>query len=752
MRRFPAIALLFFCAVALPCISRAQELSKYSYETLDQVIPGAPPGSVGYDLATGALIGTNILIQHEGATLMADSVSLNEQTGQAIANGHVRIQEANQTWIGDHLVYNFKMHRLESGKFRSGRLPFFVQGQQIQANITNKTYTAREVYVTTDNVEKPAFYVQARRMIIVPGKYIEAWNAILYVKGVPVFYYPYFRHTLNPNANTLNFTPGDDSLFGPFLLSTYNWHFNDDLDGKFRFDYREKRGVAGGPDFNLHLGQWGDPQLKYYYLFDHEPNQSENTNAFQNIGNIPNHRQRFYFGWENTPYTNFNSRAVVNYQSDQLVLHDFFQGDYSQNPQPNTFVEANPYWNNWSLDAITTPRLNTFFDQVNRLPEFRLTGFPQQIFDTPLYYQSQSSIGYYERYFAATNTLFGATNNTPPNFGAGRADTFQQLLLPETFFGWLNVTPRAGGRMTWYSNEQGQGGTNAEATRWVFNTGADVSFKASQLWPDARNSLLDIDGLRHIIVPSVSYIYVPQPNETPEQVPQFDTQLPSLLVLPVQFPDYNDIDSVDSRNVFRFGLRNTLQTKRDGNLDNLLDWNLMLDWNLSPNKQTNSIFTQPQQTFDDLYSDLIFKPRSWLALESQLRYDINENHLNMSFLQATFTPSDRWSWSIGHWYLFDGFIDSGDDVVTSTFFYRLNENWGLRSSHYFNVKNGRMQEQDYSLYRDLRSWTAALTFRLINNSGGQPVNYGFAFSLSFKAAPRYGVGSDAIQPYEMLGQ
>ena len=29
---------------------------------------------------------------------------------------------------------------------------------------------------------------------------------------------------------------------------------------------------------------------------------------------------------------------------------------------------------------------------------------------------------------------------------AANGITYHQVLLPETFFGWLNVTPRAGGR------------------------------------------------------------------------------------------------------------------------------------------------------------------------------------------------------------------------------------------------------------------------------------------------------------------
>ncbi|MGH7978009.1 MAG: LPS assembly protein LptD, partial [Limisphaerales bacterium] len=587
---------------------------------------------------------------------------------------------------------------------------------------------------------------------IIPGKFFEAWNAVLFVKGVPLFYFPYFHHSLTLHANDLMVMPGDDTTYGPFLLGRYDWKFGHDLDGRFHLDYREKRGVGLGPDMNLRLGQWGAAQMKYYYLHDLDPEESVSSNAFQNLRPIPKDRQRFYLGWQATPYTNFNTKALVNYQSDPLLLHDFFQSDYGINPQPNTFVEANKYQDNWSLDALSTPRINSFFDQVERLPDVQLTGFRQQIFNTPVYYESQSSIGYYERYFAGTDTLFGNTNFTAPDYSAPRADTFHQLLLPETFFGWLNVTPRVGGRATWYGAERGPGGTNSQGARYVLNTGADVSFKASRLWRGATNAALDVDGLRHVIEPTLTYAYVPRPNETPGQLPQFDTQLPNLMILPVEYPDYNDIDSIDSENVLRFGVRNTLQTMREGQLDDLLDWNVMLDWNLTPNGQTNNIFLQPQKTFDDLYSDLVFKPRSWVALKSVLRYDINDRQLNMAFHQVTFAPGDRWSLALGYWYLHPGFVDTGDNVITGTAFYRLNENWGVRATDYFNAGTGKLQEQYYSLYRDLRSFTAAVTFRLINNGGGQPLDYGFAFSISLKAHPRYKMGEDTILPYEMLGE
>ncbi len=744
MRKLPAISALILLAAIFPLSALAQEQATWNVQALNQVIPGTPEGSVTITSTTAT--GTNgVFVQYGNATLMADSASVDFQTGDTVADGHVRIEMGDQIWVGDHINYNFKTQVMRSEQFRTGRPPVFATGGNLQGDISNKVFTAQHILITTDDINDPAVYIRAHRVRMVPGQYFEAWNAVVFMNGVPVFYYPYYKRNLGAHANNLDLLPGYRSEFGPYLMTTYTWWLNDTVDGALHADYRQRRGLGVGPDLNLHLGRWGEAGFKYYYLHDQDSNHNLNTNNFPTLaGPIPENRQRLYFSWQATPATNLNLKALVNYQSDPLLLHDFFEGEYTANPQPNTFVEANKYWNNWSLDALTTPRVNNFFDQVERLPDVKLTGWRQQVFDTPVYYESESSVGYYRNMLAATNSLFAGTNGPNFDYAASRADTFQQLLLPMTFFGWLNVTPRAGGRLTYYSEETGPGGTtNGETYRRVFNTGVDVSFKSSQLWTSATNSLLDMDGLRHIVEPSASYAFVPRPSTRPAQLPQFDTVLPSPLLLPIQLPDYNDIDSIDSENVIRFGLRNTLQTKRAGELENLLDWNVLLDWRLHP--------TAGQSTFNDLYSDLTFRPRSWLTLESQTRYDVNNSVLNFAYHQITFTPNEWWSWSLGHVYSRAGFLDSGDNLISSTMFLRVNDNWGFRTTHDFNAVDGRLQDQFYTVYRDLRSWTGALTFRVTDNGTGAE-DYTVAFSFSIKAHPRHRLGSDTVEPYHLVGE
>ena len=94
----------------------------------------------------------------------------------------------------------------------------------------------------------------------------------------------------------------------------------------------------------------------------------------------------------------------MRYQSDTNIVREFFEGEYRQNPQPSTYVEVNKYWQNFSLDTYVQPRVNNFLETVERLPDVRLTGYRQQLGASPVYYESESSVGYYRRLFAETNS------------------------------------------------------------------------------------------------------------------------------------------------------------------------------------------------------------------------------------------------------------------------------------------------------------------------------------------------------------
>src|SRR5690606_24845396 len=168
-----------------------------------------------------------------------------------------------------------------------------------------------------------------------------------------------------------------------------------------------------------------------------------------------------------------------------------------------------------------------------------------------------------------------------------------------------------------YGDTDSDGWENLDAeTRAVFNAGAEVSFKAHRVWHNARSRFWDVTGLRHIIEPSINYAWTPEPDARPLDLPQFDSELPSLRPLPVMYPDYNAIDSIDSQNVLRLGMRNKLQTRRDGLVEDIVDWVVITDWRLDPRRG--------QGDFSDIYSEADFKPFRWLTLSSEVRFDPSE--------------------------------------------------------------------------------------------------------------------------------
>jgi lipopolysaccharide assembly outer membrane protein LptD (OstA) len=721
------LPIIVFLAIATALICQAQD---GQWE-----VRGTNPASRSSRTGDTNTFENGAVLSNQTATIYATRGSVNDLNGAMRVEGDVIILDHSHIWRGTNAYYDFKTGEVLAGAFKSVQMPFNMSGEGLKGS--NNLYTATNGMITTDDVANPFYKIRARTMTIVPGQYFEAYDATLYLGSTPVFYWPHYKRTFGDHPTNFEFIEGYRSLFGPYLLSAFNWYGLGPIDGTIHFDLREKRGLAGGPDFDAHLGKWGEAVMRYYYADDQEPNADGLSPA-----HLRQNRQRADLFYQVSPTSNFTAKVVANYQNDPLVVRDFFEHEYRTNVQPATFAEGTQLWNNWTLDAMAQPRTVHFYETVERLPDIKLDGLPQEVGKTPIYYQSESSAGYYRRAFSITNDAMLT------NYEAMRADTFHQFTLPETFFGWLNVTPRVGGRLTYYGSVDGPSAHTNDQGREILNTGVDFSWKASRVYKDADSSLLDVHELRHIIQPEFDYVYV-DPSRYPSHVPQFDYQQPSLRLLPIEFPEYNSIDSINKMNVVRLMLRNKLQTKRDDGVEDLVNWAIYTDWNLT--RGTNA-------SFSDLYNDLTLRPRSWLSLDSSLRYDIPDGRFREAILGIRLQPTTAWSVAFGYYYLenndpefqtFPGQTVPGHNLFSASFYYRLNENWAVHVMERFEAQNGAMQEQLYSIYRDMRSWTAALSFRLVSGPG-QPTDFGVAFTMSLKAFPRFGLNSDRDNPSLLL--
>lgn len=722
--------LLTFCGVVafcLPAAAAAADANPWTIRSRDD------QGVVEFDINTGLVTARNgVVVNYTGANgreaeLSAEEASVNQQSGDVHARGSVFLRGEGQVWTGDELRYNFRTRDIGGDRFRTGHAPFYASGLGLSASLSNEVYTAKNAIVTTDDLQQPFYRVEAAELTVRPGEEVVAKKAKIYLGNVPVFYLPTYRLSLRQHERFWVTNPGFRSLWGYYLQTDYNWIASPSISTGVHLDYRSRRGFGTGPKVNWDLGRYGRIALDSYWLHDDEPD----LNAAGRAMSANRHRLKFIY--EANIRTNASVKAVFRPQSDPFILRDFFGQEYQGNTQPSSFLEGEYNWDNFSLNLLAMPRVNDFFERVERLPELRLNGLRQQLGNTPLYYDSQSSAGYLKHEFI---------DNVTAPYAATRVDSLHQVFLPNTFFGWLNVTPRAGGRYTYYSETEGALALS-EASRWVFNTGVETSFKLSRTWADRDLPLFRSQGLRHIFEPSVNYVYVPSPNKLPTQLPQFDTTIPTLRLLPVNYPDFNSIDSVDSQNTLRFGLRNMVQTKREERTDMLFNWNVFTDWHVHHRPDQN--------TFSDVYSDFDFQPREWLTLNSETRYDISNGHMAVSDQRIVLRPGGQWSASLGHRYVRSTpAIGIGHNLFLGTYYYRMNENWGFQLHHVFEGRDGVAEDVTASIYRDFRSWVGALAVRRRNNRVGSD-DISIGFTLSSKALPRIGLGGDSVTPTYLLG-
>jgi len=75
-------------------------------------------------------------------------------------------------------------------------------------------------------------------------------------------------------------------------------------------------------------------------------------------------------------------------------------------------------------------------------------------------------------------------------------------------------------------------------------------------------------------------------------------------------------------------------------------------------------------------------------------------------------------------------------------FYRINEHWQVEAQEQFEATTGRLQLQQYTVYRDLDAWQLGMTYSdsELNNQG----NHTIYFSLTLKAFPKYQLHSPGL--------
>src|SRR3989475_2526497 len=686
----------------------------------------------------------NVAIHIGDTDIYGDFAQYNSRTHEVSVEGHVRIYRDVNVYVAERGVYNIDTKQIRTSNVRTDYHPYFLTGQNVTETSAN-VYRVEDATFTTDDSPHPDFHLRARTVRVYENDHVVFQNVTLYIGRVPVFWWPYMYQSLT-DAFSFSISPADLSSWGPSLLTQVTFPITEDIKGRIRLDYRGRRGVAIGFESDVDYGKDNSSNLKLktYYLNDQNPDI--NPTALKR-GDVPTDRYRLSLE-DRTEFTSDIYGIVdVTKLSDPFLMQDFYQSEFRVNPVPDNVIALTKTAPFYTLTAITRFQANDFFEQTERLPEVVLDIKRHALFGGPIYYEGESGFADLHRSFAE--------NSGFENYGTTRFDTFHQLLYPNTYFGWLSIVPRAGFRATYYDKTRDLGRTVFNTSddplipnfilpdptptnpivdagsdvRTVVDTGVEASFKISRSWDEVANRSLGLDGLLHVMQPYTNFSYVHESGINPAAVLEFDRFEPSTQLRPIDFPQFTSIDSIASWTIWRNGIRNRLETRRD---DLTVTW-LELDTFFDVN------FDNPydRRSYSNFFNKLRFTPLPWasLSIDSQIpAFSSGFTEVNTTI---SVQPIANLQLSAGHRYLNDNPFFEHSSLFVAGGYYRISDNWAFGFQEQYEGTVGIFQEQRYAIYRDLTNWVASVGAVMRDNTGNKK-EYGILLTFTLKAFPKFG--------------
>jgi hypothetical protein len=716
----------------------------------------------------------DVIIRYSDITIYCDRATYNPDTRDVLLTGNVRLYRQGQLFTGDRALYNLETKVLSAADFLGDAAPFRFGGRTL-TSFGNNEYLVTDGLFTTSDSSKPDYHLKARRVRIYAKDRIIFSNVTLYVGRTPLFWFPYLYQSLDRDVS-FTITPGYSSVWGAYLLGQYTFPLTEQTSGKLRLDLYADRGVgvgfearwpagsskAGGANTaletftdsttgerkaELKLGHnWG--RFRSYYIDDSKPSLNRTAVARETIDT-----GRYRISLQDRTYLSEDiySTIDINKQSDRRFLQDFAEGEFRQNPNPDTMIALTKWSEDYTVTFLGRKQINDDQDGTERLPEAALDMSRRPIFgDSGLFYEGESSGGFLRRNFADDAVL--------PDYDTFRADTFHQLTYPTVFGGWLSFVPRLGLRGTYYGDsgftesrtltreeeiteidpETGEPiidsltglprRTRVTLTttdnklrqqgsvfRAVVNAGFESSFKFSKAYEHVQSRTWGLDGLRHVVQPYMN-LSLTWTSEEPDRIFQFDSLRRSTQLPPIDFPQFTTLDSIDNWAILRLGTRNRFQTRRDNQTFTWLELNTFFDVNFE--RPDFGLPVNPDDgTFSNLVNRLRWTPVPWaiLQLDSQLPiFDRGFTEVNTT---VNFLATRNIQFHIGHRYMSGHDLFEDSSLLNIGGYFRIDDNWAFSFRETYEFQDSVLEAQRYELHRDLSSWTASLGMIVRDNKG-----------------------------------
>lgn len=743
-------------------------------------------GSIVGNLEDGISLGGPVHVTGDnGLEIFSNRARVDLKQKTVTFDGDVSVYQGNILQRGTRAVYYYETRVLDASGLRVSLDPILLEAGKFTARSDGgKTvFVGENAGVTTNDIEHPDFWVRSDRTTVYPGDRVTFKNLKLYAGETPIFWLPYLSQPLDSELG-YHFVPGARSNWGSYLLNTYGIMLGGErnpltgenenawLLSKWRFDLRATRGVAAGLDL-VDIREENREEISgfsIYQLYDLDPRETRTGISRPNVDNNRyqiqlKHRKILDFGDD----ADWRLDTNLTRLSDQYYLEDFAPDVYRSNPAPDNTIGLFRRDDDSLLSIFGRFRVNDFYRTDTQLPEIAFDQARRSLFGSPILHEGQTSFSFrgvqaaditrrtildplitpgvvlpnspqeanllsqlngYERGLVQqirslplADPRIGIIRAQLLDTGFQRFHTGHSFSLPITYGDWFALTPRVGAAYTNYSAVESSANSDS---RILFHGGMEASVKFSKNYGNLSNHDIGLDGLLHVIQPYANWSVLAADELNPNY-PKIDRLTFTTRPRSLDPSRYTAIDEFNSWNILRFGARNHLITRRDGQSHEWLFLDTYIDRYMDDPEGARS--------WSNLYNDLTWQPLPWIGVDVESQIPVFDNGSGFSELstRVRFMPNENMEFSIGYRHLQDHPVLLDSNRIELGTYIRLSENWGVGSRHIFEMDDGTLEQQQYSVHRDFGNWVAGVGITARDNRFQD--EFGIIFSLSLKDLP-----------------
>ncbi len=250
----------------------------------------------------------NVKIEDRDVVVKCEEAIFDMKEKKVEAKGKIILQDKETTIHGSKIIYDLRTGRGVIDNASSFVEPWYFSGPKIE-RVSDKEIVLHNGYITSCELPSPHYRFKARKIRVLLGEKFYAYNVLLYLGKIPIFYLPFYWRSLRERKFSWGLKLGSNSEEGFFAKANFGYLFSERTSGTLLIDYMTRKGFGFGGRYSYNLQDKVKGFLYGYYIKEKDTKEKRwrgEGEHFQNLGSD------FYFQTKLDYMSNQNFNRVYN--------------------------------------------------------------------------------------------------------------------------------------------------------------------------------------------------------------------------------------------------------------------------------------------------------------------------------------------------------------------------------------------------------------------------------------------------------